>query len=385
MPPAALTIGLQDVDLTEPLSEPSDGFGQVQVTGAATLAGTLKWSLLGGFMPMAGDFFQIVSAGGGLSGSLALEILPALSGGLDWDVQYNPNSVVLAVIGSSLLGDYNQDGIVDAADYVVWRNTLGQMGAGPGRRRQRKWSKIDARRLRCVARRLRSDCRRRCGIRRQLAVADAVADPRGALFGYSFAASWSDAGQEFELPNPPRHSNLGRLAILGSLRVQATRLCRIRTSAQIFWRLLMTIRGNSLGSLIMDTCLSSRRAACFFGLILSILVAPLAQAINITVQYDATQPNAVMPAFDPNGTQLMAIANYVANFYEDVFEDNGHSLSLTFWYTDLNGLLGDHDNVSDDGTSANRWATSKSTRRTRRAWRTISSSTPRPLTTANSR
>ena len=56
-----------------------------------------------------------------------------------------------------------------------------------------------------------------------------------------------------------------------------------------------------------------------------------------------------MPAFDPNGTQLMAIANYVANFYEDVFEDNGHSLSLTFWYTDLNGLLGDHDNVSDDG------------------------------------
>jgi hypothetical protein len=27
-------------------------------------------------------------------------------------------------------GDYNQDGIVDAADYVVWRDTLGQSGAG---------------------------------------------------------------------------------------------------------------------------------------------------------------------------------------------------------------------------------------------------------------
>ena len=27
-------------------------------------------------------------------------------------------------------GDYNQNGLVDAADYVVWRDTVGQMGAG---------------------------------------------------------------------------------------------------------------------------------------------------------------------------------------------------------------------------------------------------------------
>jgi hypothetical protein len=26
-------------------------------------------------------------------------------------------------------GDYNKNGVVDAADYVVWRNTLGQLGA----------------------------------------------------------------------------------------------------------------------------------------------------------------------------------------------------------------------------------------------------------------
>jgi hypothetical protein len=90
----------------------------------------LEVELLGGFAPMAGDFFQIVSAGGGLSGVFGTEILPALPGGLDWDVQYNANSVVLAVVGPSLLGDYNQNGVVDAADYVVWRNTLGQMGAG---------------------------------------------------------------------------------------------------------------------------------------------------------------------------------------------------------------------------------------------------------------
>jgi hypothetical protein len=28
------------------------------------------------------------------------------------------------------LGDYNRNGVVDAADYVLWRNTLGQSGAG---------------------------------------------------------------------------------------------------------------------------------------------------------------------------------------------------------------------------------------------------------------
>jgi hypothetical protein len=30
----------------------------------------------------------------------------------------------------SLVGDYNENGVVDAADYVVWRHTLGETGAG---------------------------------------------------------------------------------------------------------------------------------------------------------------------------------------------------------------------------------------------------------------
>ena len=29
-----------------------------------------------------------------------------------------------------IAGDYNQNGVVDAADYVVWCNTLGQSGSG---------------------------------------------------------------------------------------------------------------------------------------------------------------------------------------------------------------------------------------------------------------
>jgi hypothetical protein len=35
----------------------------------------------------------------------------------------------LLTISSVLSGDYNGDGVVDAADYMVWRNTLGQVGS----------------------------------------------------------------------------------------------------------------------------------------------------------------------------------------------------------------------------------------------------------------
>ena len=32
--------------------------------------------------------------------------------------------------GADLLPDYNENGVVDAADYGLWRNTRGQTGAG---------------------------------------------------------------------------------------------------------------------------------------------------------------------------------------------------------------------------------------------------------------
>ena len=124
-PSAALGVGLQAIDETDPDSEPSDAFGQVQISGAAALAGTLEVSLLGGYMPMAGDSFQILTAGGGRTGMFLNEVLPPLSSGLDWELVYNPASVVLSVISAGLPGDYNQNGIVDAADYVVWRKTDG--------------------------------------------------------------------------------------------------------------------------------------------------------------------------------------------------------------------------------------------------------------------
>jgi hypothetical protein len=44
-----------------------------------------------------------------------------------WDATklYTTGEVTLLALSASIAGDFNQDGTVDAADYVVWRNGLG--------------------------------------------------------------------------------------------------------------------------------------------------------------------------------------------------------------------------------------------------------------------
>ncbi|HEX2474073.1 MAG TPA: hypothetical protein VHK01_04980 [Lacipirellulaceae bacterium] len=111
------------VHLADPDEDPD--FGSVEVIGGAALDGTLQVQLAGGFVPSLGDSFQILTAAGGRTGTFTSEILPPLSSGLDWDLQYNPNSVVLSVVSTVLPGDDNADGKVDAADYVVWRKSDG--------------------------------------------------------------------------------------------------------------------------------------------------------------------------------------------------------------------------------------------------------------------
>jgi PEP-CTERM motif-containing protein len=41
-----------------------------------------------------------------------------------------PRAFLLTPINPTLFGDYNQNGVVDAADYTVWRESLGRTGAG---------------------------------------------------------------------------------------------------------------------------------------------------------------------------------------------------------------------------------------------------------------
>ncbi|MEO0529982.1 MAG: sulfatase-like hydrolase/transferase [Planctomycetota bacterium] len=104
---------------------PGDGYDQLSITNTAHLDGTLEVSLAGGFTAQAGDAFDVLEAAT-IEGTFANEDLPALPGGLLLVTQYEANAVAVVVGGVS--GDYNYDGVVNAADYTVWRDTAGATG-----------------------------------------------------------------------------------------------------------------------------------------------------------------------------------------------------------------------------------------------------------------
>jgi hypothetical protein len=82
--------------------------------------------LSNGASPQIGDSYQLLAASS-IAGSLALGDMPPLPSGAKWDLDVESNRVLLSVV-PGLAGDYNGNGAVDAADYIVWRNTLDQSG-----------------------------------------------------------------------------------------------------------------------------------------------------------------------------------------------------------------------------------------------------------------
>jgi hypothetical protein len=103
-----------------------DNFDRMPLTGEAQLGGTLDLGLVGGFVPALGQTFNILSATGGVSGFFADVDQPSgLPAGLLLDIVYSPTLVQLTVV-DDLAGDYNRNGLVDAADFVVWREKQGQ-------------------------------------------------------------------------------------------------------------------------------------------------------------------------------------------------------------------------------------------------------------------
>jgi hypothetical protein len=106
-------------------------YDQLHVDGDLSLGGALSVSLINNFNPAAGSSFDILDWSplpGSLSGTFSLIQLPALAGGLVWNTSQLYVSGTLSVGG--VLGDYNGNGIVDAADYTVWRDSLGRAGTG---------------------------------------------------------------------------------------------------------------------------------------------------------------------------------------------------------------------------------------------------------------
>jgi arylsulfatase A-like enzyme len=98
----------------------------INVTGKVNLAGDLSVALAdaGGspFAPGSGDIFQILTATQGVTGQFANVALPTLPWDLNWRVNYLTNAVTLSVL---ITGDFNHDGFVNSADYVVWRKNNG--------------------------------------------------------------------------------------------------------------------------------------------------------------------------------------------------------------------------------------------------------------------
>jgi T5SS/PEP-CTERM-associated repeat protein len=116
-------------------------YDRVTVQGAATLGGTLQLLLDDDFVPSAVNTFHILEAIGSITtsfGNVANGERLAVNNGLgSFVVNYGPgspfnsNQVVLSAFLPGIPGDYNNDGMVNAADYVTWRDHLGAPASLP--------------------------------------------------------------------------------------------------------------------------------------------------------------------------------------------------------------------------------------------------------------
>ena len=109
------------------------GFDQLVVSSGVTLSATSRLDVLLGYAANVGDSFLIVNSTNAspISGTFAndddltaeFESL-RYSFSLDYAAGTG-NDIALTVESVSLIGDYNGDGVVDAADYTVWRDSVG--------------------------------------------------------------------------------------------------------------------------------------------------------------------------------------------------------------------------------------------------------------------
>ena len=104
-------------------------FDSLSVAGNLAAGGTLNVTLdASAPAPSLGDAFDVLDFGSA-SGAFDAFSLPSLASGLAWNTSNLLTTGVLEVVAAGPVGDYNQDGIVDAADYTVWRDKLGDDGS----------------------------------------------------------------------------------------------------------------------------------------------------------------------------------------------------------------------------------------------------------------
>jgi hypothetical protein len=115
------------IELGGTSQSPTAQYDQVHVGGNLSLDGTLAISFINGFFPTSGNSFDILDWGS-LTGTFSALQLPGIGGGYVWNTSQLYTAGIVSVGG--VLGDYNHNGVVDAGDYVIWSNSLGQSGSG---------------------------------------------------------------------------------------------------------------------------------------------------------------------------------------------------------------------------------------------------------------
>jgi T5SS/PEP-CTERM-associated repeat protein len=101
-------------------------YDQLLVSGGMGVSSYLDVSFVNGFVPHLGDSFKILDFSS-FNGNFAAINLPAIASDLMWSTwRIHIDGTLLVTVP----GDYNGDGTVDAADYTIWRDSLGQMGSG---------------------------------------------------------------------------------------------------------------------------------------------------------------------------------------------------------------------------------------------------------------
>lgn len=100
---------------------------RVHIDGAAQLDGKIVVSAGVGAMFAVGQQFNLLTFDSLTTPASALD-LPELPESADWKVTYLATTLRIEVVAAQLPGDYNGDGIVNAADYSVWRDQQGSFG-----------------------------------------------------------------------------------------------------------------------------------------------------------------------------------------------------------------------------------------------------------------
>jgi len=101
-------------------------YSKAVVNGTLHAAGSLAVLLATGYAPSAGDSYDLLDfqATTGLFESASLPSLPL---GLLWDTSQLMSDGRLSVV-TGLAGDFNGDSVVNGADYVIWRKSIGAAG-----------------------------------------------------------------------------------------------------------------------------------------------------------------------------------------------------------------------------------------------------------------